>query len=43
VSGAIKIESKFLNKLEEYIDENFIPKEVPTFAKFPFSINRNGG
>jgi hypothetical protein len=33
VTIAVKLASKFINKMQEHIDNNCIPKDVPSFAK----------
>ena len=42
VSVAVKLASKFLAKMQEHIDDNSIPKDVPAFAK-SFFVEANGG
>ncbi len=42
VTTAVKLESKFLNKMQEHIDDNSIPKDVPKFAK-SFFVKATGG
>jgi hypothetical protein len=33
VTIAVKLASKFLNKIQEHIKDNLIPKDIPAFAK----------
>ena len=40
---AVKLASKFLNKMQEHIDDNSIPKDVPAFAKSLFTEIPGGG
>jgi hypothetical protein len=42
VSVAVKLASKFLAKMQEHIDDNSIPKDVPAFAK-SFFVKASGG
>ena len=42
VSTAVKLASKFLAKMQEHIDDNSIPKDVPAFAK-SFFVEASGG
>ena len=42
VSVAVKLASKFFAKMQEHIDDNSIPKDVPAFAK-SFFIESTGG
>ena len=42
VSVAVKLASKFLGKMQEHIEDNSIPKEVPAFAK-SFFVEATGG
>jgi hypothetical protein len=43
VTTAVKLASKFLNKMQEHIDNNSIPKDVPVFAKSFFVEAPRGG
>ena len=40
---AVELASKFLNKMQEHIDDNPIPKNVPAFAKSLFAKIPGGG
>ena len=42
VSVAVKLASKFLAKMQEHIDDNSVPKDVPAFAK-SFFVEASGG
>jgi hypothetical protein len=42
VTTAVKLASKFLNKMQEHIDDSSIPKDVPAFAK-SFFVKATGG
>ena len=42
VSIAVKLASKFFAKMQEHIDDNSIPKDVPAFAK-SFFVEATGG
>ena len=42
VSVAVKLASKFFAKMQEHIDDNSVPKDVPAFAK-SFFVEANGG
>ena len=42
VSVAVKLASKFFAKMQEHIDDNSIPKDVPAFAK-SFFVEATGG
>jgi hypothetical protein len=42
VTTMVKLTSKFLNKMQEHIDDNSIPKDIPAFAK-SFFIEATGG
>ena len=39
---AVKLGSKFFSKMQEHIDDNSIPKDVPAFAK-SFFVEAPGG
>ncbi len=39
----VKLASKFLNKMQEHINNNLIPKDVPAFAKSFFTESRRDG
>jgi hypothetical protein len=39
----VKIASKFIKKFEEHVNENSLPKEIPTFARAFFVPNPDGG
>jgi hypothetical protein len=43
VSIAVKLVSKFFAKMQEHIDDNSIPKDVPAFAKSFFTEASGGG
>jgi len=43
VSVAVKLASKFFVKMQEHIDDNSIPKDVPAFAKSFFVEATRGG
>jgi hypothetical protein len=38
ITIAVKLASKFLNKMQEHIKDNLIPKDIPAFAKSFFTI-----
>jgi hypothetical protein len=42
VTTVVKLASKFLNKMQEHIDDNSIPKDIPAFAK-SFFVEATGG
>ena len=42
VSVAVKLASKFFAKMQEHIDDNSVPKDVPAFAK-SFFVEASGG
>jgi hypothetical protein len=42
VSTAVRLAAKFFNKMQEHVDDNSIPKDVPAFAK-SFFIKAPGG
>jgi hypothetical protein len=42
VMTVVKLTSKFLNKMQEHIDNNSIPKDIPAFAK-SFFVEATGG
>jgi hypothetical protein len=42
VSTAVRLAAKFFNKMQEHVDDNSIPKDVPAFAK-SFFIEAPGG
>ncbi len=42
VSTAVRLAAKFFNKIQEHVDDNSIPKDVPAFAK-SFFIKAPGG
>ncbi len=42
LASAVKIASKFIKKIKEHIDENSIPKEIPTFARSLFTAKPDG-
>jgi hypothetical protein len=42
VSTAVKLASKFFSKMQEHVDDNSIPKDVPAFARSIF-VNAAGG
>ena len=42
VSVTVKLASKFFAKMQEHIDDNSIPKDVPAFAK-SFFVEATGG
>ncbi len=44
VTIAVKLASKFFSKMQEHIDDNSIPKDVPAFARsFFFKATGGGG
>jgi hypothetical protein len=43
VTTAVKLASKFLNKMQEHINDNSIPKDVTVFAKSFFAEAPRGG
>ncbi len=43
VSTAVKLASKFFSKMQEHVDDNSIPKEVPAFARSIFVDAAGGG
>ncbi len=43
LTKAVKIASKFIKKIEEQINKNSLPKEIPTFARAFFVPNPDGG
>jgi hypothetical protein len=42
VSTAVKLASKFFSKMQEHVDDNSIPKDVPAFARSIF-VDASGG
>ena len=42
VSVAVKLASKFFTKMQEHVEDNSIPKDVPAFAK-SFFVKATGG
>jgi hypothetical protein len=42
VTTVVKLASKFLNKMQEHIDDNSIPKDIPALAK-SFFVEATGG
>jgi hypothetical protein len=42
ISVAVKLASKFFVKMQEHLDDNSIPKDVPAFAK-SFFVEATGG
>jgi hypothetical protein len=42
VSTAVRLAAKFFNKMQEHVEDNSIPKDVPAFAK-SFFIKATGG
>jgi hypothetical protein len=42
LSTAVKLASKFFSKMQEHVDDNSIPKDVPAFAK-SFFVEAPGG
>ena len=42
VSTAVRLAAKFFNKMQEHVEDNSIPKDVPAFAK-SFFIEATGG
>ena len=42
VSVAVKLSSKFFAKMQEHVEDNSVPKDVPAFAK-SFLLKRQGG
>jgi hypothetical protein len=40
---AVKLASKFLNKMQEHIEDSLIPKNIPTSAKSFFNESTGGG
>jgi hypothetical protein len=43
VSTAVKLASKFFSKMQEHVNDNSIPKEVPAFARSIFVDAAGGG
>jgi hypothetical protein len=43
VSVAVKLASKFFTKMQEHVEDNSIPKDVPAFAKSFFVETTGGG
>ena len=43
VSVAVKLASKFFTKMQEHVEDNSIPKDVPAFAKSFFVKATEGG
>jgi hypothetical protein len=43
VTIAVKLASKFLNKMQEHIEDNLIPKDIAAFAKSFFTESTGGG
>ena len=43
VSTAVKLASKFFSKMQEHVDDNSIPKDVPAFARSIFVDAAGGG
>jgi hypothetical protein len=43
VTITVKLTSKFLNKMQEHINDSLIPKDVPTFAKSFFTESTGDG
>ncbi len=43
VTIAVKLASKFFSKMQEHVDDNSIPRDVPAFARSFFSEATGGG